>query len=283
MVQLHLKRICLSLGILLCCLAVLCLGRAAAAGGAEGVDLPIVMYHSILKESSIGGAYILSPEQLERDLIYIREQGYTPVLMKDVIAYVEEPEAVLPEKPILLTFDDGSYNNYLYVLPLMEQYGMRCVFSIVGRYTDAEQPGAHQSSNYSYLNWEQVKELSSSGRVEIQNHSYNLHIIDANRTGARIRPGETVEQYRALLEDDVGRLQTLIQEHTGILPTTFAYPYGKYSEESEPLLWEMGFKATLSCAEGVSRIEKGGSLSLLKRYNRAPGQSSAEFFKGMLN
>lgn len=90
-----------------------------ASGAEEGVELPVVMYHSILNDPALAGDYVLSPQQLECDLRYIKECGYTPVLMEDLISYVNIPEAKLPPKPILITFDDGYYNNYLYAYPLM--------------------------------------------------------------------------------------------------------------------------------------------------------------------
>ncbi|MGI5895486.1 MAG: polysaccharide deacetylase family protein [Oscillospiraceae bacterium] len=281
-IRVYLKRLCLVWGLLLCCLTLVGAGSAIAAStAAPGVELPILMYHSILKDPALTGTYVLPPEQLESDLRYLKQHGYTAVLMRDVIAYASDPAATLPDKPVLLTFDDGNYNNYLYAYPLMEQYDMKCVLSIVGKYTDELEPGAHQSPNYSPLSWEQLKEMSDSGRVEVQNHTYNMHTIGV-RAGARICAGETVEQYREVLKSDVGRLQELIGTHVGVMPNTFTYPFGKYSEASEPILREMGFQASLSCTEGVNYIQKGASLSLLKRFNRAPGETSEQFFARIL-
>lgn len=277
------KWICLLAGLGLVFTAV-CGSRtnAAEASAAASVDLPIIMYHSILKDPALTGTYVLPPDQLEADLKYIKQAGYTPVLMKDIIHYVNDDDAFLPEKPILITFDDGYYNNYVYVYPLMKQYNMKCVISIVGKYTDELKPGEHQSANYSHCSWEQLREMSDSGLVEVQNHTYNMHTITAARSGARKCSGETAEQYRETLQGDVGKLQELIASHVGAAPTTFTYPFGKYSDESEPILKEMGFQATLSVAPGINQITKGGSLSLLKRYNREPGKASAEFFKDIL-
>ena len=99
----------------------------------EGIRVPIVMYHSVLKSRT--GKYIVSPEQLEQDLKYIQERGYETIVMADLIEYVENGRE-LPERPIMLTFDDGYYNNLHYVVPLLEKYNMRAVISVVGKYTD---------------------------------------------------------------------------------------------------------------------------------------------------
>ena len=251
-------------------------------GVSDGVDLPIIMYPSILKDPALTGTYVLPPDQLEGDLKYIKRAGYTPVLMKDVIAYVEDESAALPAKPILITFDDGYYNNYLYVYPLMQKYDMKCVISVIGKFTDILKPEEHQSANYSHCSWDQLKEMSESGLVEVENHTYDMHTISAERAGARKCSGETVEHYKNVLQADVGKLQEMLFEKVGITPNTFTYPFGKYSDESEELLKEMGFKATLGVTAGMNHLKKGDDLSLLKRYNRPPGKTSAKFFEDIL-
>ena len=71
----------------------------------ESIKLPIIMYHSILKDTSRSGKYIVTPSTLEADLQYIANNGYTTITMTDLIAYVYE-NSVLPEKPIIITFYD---------------------------------------------------------------------------------------------------------------------------------------------------------------------------------
>ncbi len=70
------------------------------------VELPIIMYHGLTKNPSKVNAYVIPISSFEEDLKYLKENGYTTVLMEDVINYVDGNEA-LPEKPIVLTFDDG--------------------------------------------------------------------------------------------------------------------------------------------------------------------------------
>ena len=94
---------------------------AAVSEQEDYVNLPILMYHSILKTNKSKGKFIVSPDTFEEDLKYIKDKGYTTVVMKDLIDYVYENKE-LPEKPIMLTFDDGYYNNYLYAFPLLKKY-----------------------------------------------------------------------------------------------------------------------------------------------------------------
>ena len=102
---------------------------------ADEIQLPIIMYHAILEDNKLSSKYIVSPDLLEKDLAYIRKKGYTPVFMKEVIAFAEG-KGKLPKRPIVITFDDGYYNNYYYVYPLLQKYNMKAVISVVGKMSD---------------------------------------------------------------------------------------------------------------------------------------------------
>jgi hypothetical protein len=121
--------------------------------GAEKVELVILMYHSLREDESYLGTYVISPETFEADLIYLQEHGYTSVSVAELIAYVSDPEATLPEKPVLITFDDGHYNNYTYAFPLLKKYNFKALISVVGAYCEKQTVSCDkQSSGYSYLN-----------------------------------------------------------------------------------------------------------------------------------
>ena len=81
------------------------------------------------------------------------------------------------------------------------------------------------------------------------------------------------------LVEDIGKLQTLMVEKTGYKPTTFTYPFGLYSKESNQILTDMGFLATLSCNSGINYLS-GNKEELydLKRFNRPNGISQEQFF-----
>ena len=112
--------------------------RAAPASAAvqeEGVSLPAVMYHGLLRDKSLQNEYVIDQALFESDLCWLRANGYTPVHITDLLAYADG-EGTLPEKPILLTFDDGYYNNYLYAYPLARQYNIKIVIAPIGYYSD---------------------------------------------------------------------------------------------------------------------------------------------------
>lgn len=244
------------------------------------VDLPVIMYHSIREDGKYFGKYVISPQQLKQDFEYLKEHGYTPVSVSQLIEYVNEPMAQLPEKPILITFDDGYYNNYVYAYPLLKEYEFKALISIVGIYSEKESAAneVKQSAAYSYLKWEQIREMTESGYVEIGHHSYDMHSASA-RQGSKIKSGESREAYAAVFAEDIIKLNNLLIDNSVNLSPVYTYPFGAYCAESETVIKTLGFSVSLTCEEGINTIKKDSGLYLLKRFNRPYGLSSEEFFK----
>lgn len=248
----------------------------------KGVTVPIVMYHSVLKDSQKSGKYIITPATLEEDLKYLVNNGYTTITMSDLISYVYE-DTPLPEKPIILTFDDGHYNNLGYAVPLLEKYHMKGIISIVGEYTDTFSKTDEANLNYSYLRWKDIKQLIASGTIEFQNHTNNLHATSNGRMGCSKKSYESNESYSNILSNDILTLQKKFWQNTGYMPNTFTYPFGSISKASLPIIKQLGFKASLSCASGINYITKDPNcLYCLKRNNRPSGITSEDFFNNIL-
>lgn len=249
-------------------------------GEEESMHLPVIMYHSILKNPSAQGKYVLSPEKLEEDFLYLKEHGYTSIKLSELISYVYMG-ANLPENPVLITFDDAHVNNITYALPLLEKYDMYAVISVVGRFTDVFSENPDHNPSYAYFSWDEISEVVKGGRIEIGNHSYNMHSVDSRR-GTMRKKGESAEDYSRIFTEDVTRLQDSIMEKCGFKPQVFTYPYGLISNESVPLVKEMGFLASFSCAEVINEITRDPEcLYLLGRFNRQSGISTQAFMKKM--
>lgn len=258
------------------------LTAAAEEKTTDGIRLPIIMYHGLLKEQKRQGKFVISPSDFEKDLKYLKDNGYHTIVMQDLLDYVGEGKP-LPEKPVMLTFDDGYYNNYLYAFPLLQLYESKMVLSPIGRYADEYSKTKDEHANYSHATWEELKEMIDSGWVEVQNHSYNLHQNDKQRKGSQKVSGESVDQYKAMLMKDVEKMQQAVRENTGWTPTAFTYPFGAVSRESLPILKEMGFQATLICESKVNVITSDPEcLYGLGRYLRPAGVSTESFFQKVL-
>ncbi|MCR4862864.1 MAG: polysaccharide deacetylase family protein [Ruminococcus sp.] len=262
--------------------ALLLLGKllfftSAGEDSEAGVFLPVIMYHSVFDTAP--REYTVTPEQLESDLKWLRDSGYTSVTAQQLINYTLGKDG-LPERPVLITFDDGYYNNLSEALPLLEKYDMHAIVSVVGRYTDSLAPADPHVPAYSYLTWDDIKQLIASGRVEIGSHTYDMHSISGQRRGCAKLPGESDEEYADTLSADIGLLRTEMHSNTGYVPLVFAYPFGSISRESVPVLRDSGILLTLTCYERPNLITRDpGCLFGLFRYNRSGLYSTEEFMK----
>ena len=97
-------------------------GKTLLTKAEEPVRLPVIMYHSICERTP--NEYIVTPQQAESDLAWLKEHGYTSVSAQQLIEYTHG-KGSLPDKPVLITLDDGFYNNLSEFLPLLEKYDMK--------------------------------------------------------------------------------------------------------------------------------------------------------------
>ena len=245
----------------------------------ESVNLPILMYHFLTESPQ--NRWAITPKTFEEDLMYLKAHGYETIFMSDAINYVYEGKK-LPDKPIVLTFDDGDSSVHHTALPLLKKYDMKAVVAIIGKPTDEySNQDREDIQYYPNLTWKQVKELCDSGLIEIQNHSYDLH----HGNGAKKKRSEPNEEYNKRLSEDLNKLQEKIKEEIGTTPNTFVYPFGAISNDSIPILKENGFLASLSCAELVSPIRLGDASSLysLGRFLRPQDLTPDVVFKMLKN
>lgn len=286
-------RIFLTFIILLCCLGISTVFAEAGEISQEPLtapafikpetaEVPIIMYHLITKNSRYVGKHGITPEELENDLRYLKDNGYETVVIADLIAFVRKGKN-LPKKPIVLTFDDSNSSDYRYLYPLLQKYDMKAVLSVLGYAVDeCTELSAKQKEPRIFPNstWEQLKEMGQSEYIELQNHSYNLH----GATGSAKRKGESVEDYHRRLKEDLSKMQRRIEDMTGVEPTAFTYPYGLISDSSHEILKEVGFAASLSCYGGLINFLKENDLDCLfclKRTNRPSGVSISAILQKM--
>lgn len=258
-----------------------CGGRVARVNTGTAVPLPVIMYHAVLKDPARTGAYVVTPAQLEADLRWLEEHGYTAVRVEELVDFVYYG-IPLPEKPVLLTFDDGHLNTLTYAVPLLKQYGMTAVVSVVGEYTRAYSQKPDPNPNYAYLTWEDLRLAAEEGVLEVANHSDTMH-RQGTRKGCGRLPGESDEAYRLALTRDVTALQQALWQNCGVACKVFTYPFGNVAKGAEEILRGLGFTCTLSCEEKINQLTfgDGESLFLLGRYNRSGKLSTEGFMKKM--
>ena len=239
----------------------------------DSVDIPILMYHSISKDASGENEYTISQSRFEGDLKWLRDNGYTTIFPSQLAAYVNEG-AMLPAKPVIISFDDGFANNYLYAYPLLQRYNMKAVIALIGIESDMSSGDIYRNPEYSNLTWGEVALLSQSGLIEFASHTYDLHSISGGRKGADKKPGESAAGYRQVLTSDLAKNQKLIESAAGRTPLTFAWPFGAYPPDrsGDPILKDVGFDVTFTSYQHTSTVNRGQPESLygLGRYLRTP-------------
>ena len=165
-----------------------------------GISVPIFMYHAVGNDCWGEESLFVKPEELEKQLQYLSENGYETIFFED-LAHIEQYE-----KPVMLTFDDGYDDNSTNLLPLLQKYGMKATIFLI----------AGDVGKRHKLTREQISELVQSGLVSIQSHGWS------HRNMANLPPLEL------LLE--MARSQSAIAALTGRPPTALSYPNGSSNE-----------------------------------------------------
>ncbi len=237
------------------------------------VYVPVLMYHGITSTADTENTYFISQSLFRSDLDYLASNGYTTVSCQDLIGFVENDQP-LPEKPVLITFDDGYANNYLYGYPLLKERNMVALMSIIGKATLEDDAVEYRSEDWCKCSFEELKEMVMSGTFEIGNHTFDLHDNKSLRKGATMIPGEPPQDFADLLRKDITDCQNLIRSNVGVMATSFTWPYGAKDDVAEQVVDSMGFKVTFTCTEGFNTITRGdvNSLKNLKRNLRSPGR-----------
>lgn len=237
-------------------------------------NVPVLMYHHIDEEGN--DDVNISSALFEAQMAALAEEGYTAVFPDDLAAYVYEGKA-LPDKPVVITFDDGYLSNYEYAWPILEKYGMKATIFVIGstignteHYKDTDYP---ITPHFSY---EQGAEMVASGVISIQSHTYDMHQwapyedSDQPRENILALEGESEEDYRSLLSADCQKIRQVIQEGMGEASVhVMAYPSGQFDTLSQVTLLENGFDITFTTQVGSNTLIKGQPQSLLglHRYN----------------
>lgn len=258
-----------------------CCVRAVSASP-KGVPVPILMYHSVGYNNKVQSPYMITPEVFEEDMRWLSEHGYTAVFISDLVAYVRG-KAGLPDKPVVITLDDGYLNNRTYVMPILQKYGMKAVLSVVGSFCENFTVHPDPNPSYAYLTWDDVEYLAHSGVFEIGNHTYEMHSM-GQRKGCMKLANESAASYSAALSADLNLLQSMLTEKAGVTPIVFTYPYGAVSDEAVFVLQALDFQAALTCVEKINLISPASPEGLyhLGRFNRPSGESTECFMKRIM-
>lgn len=254
--------------------AVVAVPRTPAA---QTADVAILMYHAFTENEAETSSVCTLASEFERQLSALRDAGYTSVGYADLIEFVNG-KGKLPEKPLLISIDDGYQNNLDLAAPLLEKYGFCANIAVIGvsightTYKDTDIP------IMPHFSLEDERPWIKRGVLTVTTHSYDMHqiaAVDGNdcRRGVLQMPGEAEPDYIATLTQDYTHAQEQLAGLPGKVLPVFTYPFGAYSELSERVLQEQGVQVTVTIANGANRLVKGEpeTLRLLRRINVPAG------------
>lgn len=194
----------------------------------------ILCYHTINKKGKI------TPEIFEENLLSLKKKNYSPASLDDIFNYIGGKKE-LPERTVHLTFDDGYRDNYSEAFPILKKFNFKAtVFLITSRV-----------GMLGYLNWQQIKEMESSGIFSFESHSH---------THPR---HSTTQPTKEELVNDLLISKKIIKENLKKETKHFCYPYGEYDDLYVSALKEAGFLTGLTLNIGLNAV--GQNPYLLKR------------------
>ncbi|EGL82038.1 polysaccharide deacetylase [Caldalkalibacillus thermarum TA2.A1] len=238
--------------------------------------IPVLMYHHF--DKTISNSVTVSPERFREQLEYLKKEGYETINDWDLLLF-HQGEKELPEKPVMITIDDGYLSNYEYAYPILKDLEMKATIFVVAS-ARGQTPG-----HIPHFSWEQAREMYESGFIEIQNHSYDGHYKVMQDGGevpvllARLE-NESEEDYLERIKNDFLRSKELIEMHVGNKVISFAYPYGAFDDTLEQIALETGHHLLFTVRPGVHN-EKESTLQI-KRIN-VPGHFSGEDIIRIIN
>lgn len=242
---------------------------AAAEQPWIGNKLVAITWHDVSDENPDQRFIAVRTERLIQQLSWLRENGYVPVSV-DAILAARRGGPPLPDRAVLLSFDDGYASFYTRVYPILKAYGWPAVFAPVGKWVST--PGGQkvsfgdaQVARDQFVTWDQVHEIAASGLIEIASHSHDLHRgIRANPQGnsepaaaalaydATAGGYESEAAYRARLHVDATTIADEIERATGKRPRLWVWPYGAYSGTAVSVIGKAGFEVTLTLDDGLA-------------------------------
>jgi peptidoglycan/xylan/chitin deacetylase (PgdA/CDA1 family) len=195
----------------------------------ENASIPILMYHHIkdttVQDNNIEKDLSVSTEDFAKQVSFLKTAGYNFITMKD-LAEVFKTKVLLPENPIVLTFDDGYEDNYTNAFPILQKNHITATVFLI----------YEKIGQTNYLNESQIKEMSQVD-IEFGSHSYSHPNL--SRTSV------------SLLQKEVVDSRQLIGQKLGLTIDSFCYPSGQYNSLTEKTVENAGYTTAVTTNEGL--------------------------------
>lgn len=217
----------------------ICIALGSPTGvQAASLRVPILTYHYIANNPNPKDRardYLsVPPDKFEAQMSYLAQNGYTPVTL-DTLYGIFSGRASVAGKPVVLTFDDGYIDFYTIAFPILRRFNFHAVSFI---------PTGSVGGSY-YMNWNQIKEIASTGLVTFEGHTVN----HANLPYL---------SYTAALKE-LTDSKNVLQANTGYPVNFVAYPNGSTNGGVQAAAQKVGYVGGVGTWYGKAR---GPSLNM---------------------
>lgn len=229
-------------------------------------DVPVLMWHNLAEESS--GDMTISVDTFRAQIEALHEAGFKTVSLQQLYDYVHFGTE-LPEKPIVLTFDDGYFSNYEYAFPILQEYDMQATIFAIGVSVGKDTYKDTEHAMTPHFGADEAREMVASGLISVQSHTYDMHQWPPFEDGnAQVREtllpfdGEADADYEAAVEADFAESRELLESITGQPVNALAFPEGAYVTLTQDALRSAGAELTFTTVRAVNTVVKGLPQSL---------------------
>ncbi len=229
-------------------------------------DVPVLMWHNLAEESS--GDMTISVDTFRVQIEALHEAGFKTVSLQQLYDYVHFGTE-LPEKPIVLTFDDGYFSNYEYAYPILREYVMQATIFAIGVSVGKDTYKDTDHAMTPHFGADEAREMVDSGLISVQSHTFDMHQWPPFEDGnAQVREtllpfdGEADADYEAAVEADFAESRELLESITGQPVNALAFPEGAYVTLTQDALRSAGAELTFTTVRAVNTVVKGLPQSL---------------------
>ena len=204
----------------------------------SGMSVPVLMYHSISYEK--GNAICLPVEVFEKQLKYLKDNGYYTVTLTDLYKYLIK-DTPIPKKSVVLTFDDGYENNYTEMFPVLKKYNFKATIFVITSNIDKD-----------------PKSMTSNQLLEMEKYGVDIESHTVNHENLKELP--KANQLETLIKSKKD-LEKILNKQINF----FAYPFGGYNKSAIEAVKEAGYTMAFT-TNGRWSSKNNGMLSLDRVY-----------------
>ena len=230
------------------------------------VQVPVLTWHQLTED--VSGSATISPETFRKQIQALSDAGCNTISLEQLRDYVYNGTP-LPEKPIVLTFDDGYLSNYEDAFPVLGEYNMKATIFAIGVSIGKDTYKDTDHAMTPHFGAAEMQEMVDSGLISIQSHTYDMHQWPPFEDGnAQVREtllpfdGEADADYEAAVEADFAESRELLESITGQPVNALAFPEGAYVTLTQDALRSAGAELTFTTVRAVNTVVKGMPQSL---------------------